>query len=123
MVVARYTQDYYAGKPGITLNQYGAGRAIYIGAVGGRNAQLYDLLAKWLLNLTGLQDTFALPYGVEVNRRTQGDENLHFILNHNDTPKTIHFEKPYMNLLNKKQLEGDVQLDPFDVLILASADL
>ena len=123
MVVARYTQDYYAGKPGITLNQFGAGRAIYIGAVGGRNAQLYDLLAKWLLNLTGLQDTFAMPYGVEVTRRTQGDENLHFILNHNDTPKTIHFEKPYMNLLNKKRLEGDVQLDPFDVLILASADL
>jgi len=118
-VVARYTQDYYAGKPAITLNQFGAGRAIYIGAVG--DAQLYDLLAKWLLDTTGLQDAFATPPGVEVTQRAQGDKHLRFILNHNDSPQTIHLESSCMNLLNRKQLKGDVQVDPFDVLILASS--
>ena len=119
-VIARYTQDYYAGKPAITLNQYGAGRAIYIGAVG--DEHLYDLFAKWLLNTTGLQNTLATPPGVEVTQRIQGDKSLHFILNHNDHPQTIHLESPYMNLLNGMQLTGDVQLGSLDVLILISSN-
>ncbi len=118
-VVARYTQDYYAGKPAITTNHFGMGRAIYIGAVG--NAQLYDLVAKWLLDGAGLQDTFSTPSGVEVTKRTHKNKMLHFILNHNDALQTIHLETSYMNLLDGKQLQGDVQLDPFDVLILASS--
>jgi beta-galactosidase len=120
-VIARYTQDYYVGKPAITINQFGAGHAIYIGAVG--DAQLYDPLAKWLMNTIGLQTAFLAPHGVEVTRRAQGDKYLHFILNHNDSPQTIHLEHPYMNLLNRMQLMGDVQIDPFDVLILTSSSL
>ncbi|HEX9388372.1 MAG TPA: beta-galactosidase [Anaerolineales bacterium] len=118
-VIARYTQEYYAGKPAITLNQFGAGHAIYIGAVG--DDLLYDLLAKWLLNTTGLRNTFATPPGVEVTQRVQGDISLRFILNHNNTPQTIHLESSQVNLLNGKQVTGDVQLDPFDVLILTSS--
>jgi len=119
-VIARYTQDYYEGKPAITLNQFGAGRAIYIGAVG--DAQLYDLLAKWLLDTTGLQDAFPTPHGVEVTERRHKDKYLRFILNHNDSPQIIHLQGPYMNLLNRMQLEGDVEVAPFDILILASSD-
>ena len=119
-VIARYTQDYYEGKPAITLNQFGAGRAIYIGAVG--DAQLYDLLAKWLLDTTDLQDAFPTPHGVEVTERRHKDKYLRFILNHNDSPQIIHLQGPYMNLLNRMQLEGDVEVAPFDILILASSD-
>jgi beta-galactosidase len=119
VVLARYTQEYYAGKPAITLNQFGAGRAIYIGAVG--EAQLYDLLARWLLDTTGSQDGLTAPPGVEIARRTQSDRSLRFILNHNNTPQTIHLENPCVNLLNGTQLTGDVQLAPFDVLILAGS--
>jgi len=87
------------------------------------DAQLYDLLAKWLLDITGLQDSFATPPGVEVTQRTQADKNLRFVLNHNDSPQTIHLEGPSMNLLNRIQLKGDVQMAPFDVLILASSSI
>jgi beta-galactosidase len=107
-VLARYTQDYYAGKPAITLNQFGAGRAIYIGAVG--DAQLYGPLARWLLGTTGWQNGLAAPPGVEVAQRTNGNGSLRFILNHNNTPQTIHLESPCVNLLNGTQLTGDVQL-------------
>jgi beta-galactosidase len=118
-VIARYTQDYYAGKPAITLNHFGSGRAIYIGAVG--EAQLYDLLAKWLLDTTGLQDNFATPSGVEVTQRMQGASSLHFIMNHKDSLQTIHLEASYMDLFTRKQLKGNVQVEPFGVLILASS--
>lgn len=116
IVVARYTQDYYAGKPAITLNRFGAGRAIYVGAVG--ETGLYDLLAKWLLDSTDLQASFFTPYGIEVAERLQGDKALLFILNHKTSPQTIHLESVYMNLLTGMQLSGEVQMDPLDVLIL-----
>jgi beta-galactosidase len=117
-VLARYTGDYYTGKPAITLNRFGAGRALYIGAVG--TAQLYDPLAKWLLETTGLPGPLVIPPGVEVAERTNSDHSLRFLLNYNDSTQTIHLESPCLNLLNGTQLMGDVQLDPFDVLILTS---
>jgi beta-galactosidase len=119
-VIACYREDYYADKPAITLNQFGTGRAIYVGAVG--DGQLYDVLAKWLLDTTGIQGEFTTPPGIEVTQRTQGDTKLHFILNHNNSPQTIRLENPYENLLGTKQLQGDVQVDPFDVLVLVSPD-
>jgi beta-galactosidase len=118
-VIARYQQDYCADKPAVTLNVFGAGRAIYIGAVG--DGQLYDMLAKWLLDTTGLQNTFAVPPGVELSYRMQGDKKLHFVLNHTDRPQTIHLENHFTNLLSRKQLHGDVHIDAFDVLILDSS--
>jgi beta-galactosidase len=117
-IIACYREDYYADKPAITLNQFGAGRAIYVGAMG--DGQLYDVLAKWLLDTTSMQNEFTTPLGVEVTQRTQGDKKLHFILNHNNSPQTIHLESPYKDLLGRTQLQGDVHLEPFDVLILAS---
>jgi beta-galactosidase len=115
-VLACYRQDYYAGKPAITVNQFGAGRVVYIGALG--DGQLYDVLANWLLETTGIQNTLTTPPGVELSQRTQGDKTLHFVLNHTDTPQTIHLENHFTNLLSKQPIEGDVQLQPFDVLIL-----
>src|SRR5215208_3925151 len=115
-VVARYRQDFYAGKPAITLNQFGTGRVLYIGAVG--DGQLYDVLAKWLLKKTTIQNAFTTPPGVEVSQRLQGSKTLHFVLNHKDSPQTIHLENHFTNLLSRQPLHGDVQLDPFDVLIL-----
>ena len=119
-VVAQYMEDYYAGKPAITLNRYGAGNTVYVGTLG--DAQFYDLLAKWLLNTTGLQSPFTVPSGVEVARRTNGQKSLQFILNHNNSSQTIHFARPQANLLNGVELSGDVQVAPFEVLILDSSD-
>jgi beta-galactosidase GanA len=68
----------------------------------------YDRLAGWV----------PAPSGVEVTQRRHGDTSLHFILNYNNSPQTIHLDRPYTHLLSKEQAQGDVQLAPFDVLIL-----
>jgi beta-galactosidase len=115
-VVARYRQDYYAGKPAITLNQFGKGRVLYVGAVG--DGQLYEVVAKWLVETTGVKSGFTPPAGVEVAHRIHGNKKLYFILNHSDVSKTVHLEPSYRNLLSGNKLQGDVQLDPSDVLIL-----
>src|ERR1043165_6922367 len=119
-VIARYQQDYYTGKPAITLNQFGAGRVVYVGAVG--DSQLYDLLARWLLPSIDGQQEFRLPSGVELAERQQGDKKVHFVLNHTNSVQALHLENHFTNLLTKQQLHGNVRLDPFDVLILEALE-
>jgi beta-galactosidase GanA len=61
---------------------------------------------------------FTAPPGVEVSQRVQGGKTLHFVMNHKDSPQTIRLENHFTNLVSQRPLQGEVQLDPFDVLIL-----
>jgi len=116
-IVARYTCDFYAGKPAITINQYGQGKAIYVGTFGDK--ELYDTLADWVLRLTGLQRSISAPAGIEVTERWQGDRRLLFILNHTARCHEITLDGNYTNLLDgSSRVRGTVVIPPHDVLIL-----
>ncbi|HSR29116.1 MAG TPA: beta-galactosidase, partial [Anaerolineae bacterium] len=86
-VVAAYTQEYYAGRPAITLNQFGKGQVLYVGVLNG--SALYEALTGWLLGLTGVQSILSAPEGVEVTERWQDDRRLLFVLNHSDETHDI----------------------------------
>ncbi|MBM4464490.1 MAG: beta-galactosidase [Chloroflexi bacterium] len=114
--IARYTQDYYAGKPAITLNRFGQGQVVYVGTVG--DARLYEALVGWLLNLAGVQEILAVPRGVEVTERWQGDRLL-FVLNHAEREQEVTLDGRYVDLLDGSAvLEGRAAVAPRDVLIL-----
>ena len=115
-VVARYTQDYYAGKPAITLNRFGQGQVVYVGTLG--DAPLYEALVGWLLDLAGVQPLLTAPEGVEVTERWQGDQRLLFVLNHTDLEQEVTLDRRYTNLLNGSTFEGAVTTAPRDVLVL-----
>lgn len=118
-VVAQYSRDYYAGRPAITLNQFGNGQAVYVGTFGGDN--LYELLARWVLDLADVTPLLNVPAGVEVTERWQGAQRLLFMLNHTDRPQIILCPEAYHNLLDQRVLEGEVSLAPYEVLILTPA--
>ena len=119
-VVARYTRDYYAGKPAITLNELGqpeGGRVVYIGTVG--NVDLYQVLAGWLLDLADVQPLLTAPEGVEVTERWDRDRRLLFVLNHTDQEQQIILDGHYKNLLNGSEgLEGTTAIASLDVAVL-----
>jgi beta-galactosidase len=116
-VVARYTQDYYAGKPAITLNQFGQGQAVYVGALG--DAGLYETLADWLLDSVGVQAILTAPKGIEVTERWQGPQRLVFVLNHTDREQEVDLDGRYTDLLDSSAtLKGAVTVPPRDVLVL-----
>jgi len=115
-VVARYMQDYYSGKPAITINQFGDGQVVYVGAAG--NGELYDVLSIWLLQMTGIKSSLAVPAGVEVTERWRNDQRLLFVLNHTQHPQQLTFDKRYECLLDNSIIEGAVSLAPHDILIL-----
>jgi beta-galactosidase len=119
-VVARYTQDYYAGKPAITMNQMGKGRVIYVGAVG--DASLYGTVAGWWLKLAEVRPLLVVPEGVEVAERWQGDRRLSFVLNHTEREQELTLEGSYTNLLDDTTIPpGKVIIGPRDTFVLRAA--
>jgi beta-galactosidase len=116
-VVARYTQDYYAGKPAITLNQFGQGQAVYVGALG--EVGLYETLADWLLNLAGVRPILTALGGVEVAERWQGNQRLLFVLNHTERKQEVTLDGRFADLLDgSATFEGTVTVSPRDILVL-----
>jgi beta-galactosidase len=116
-VVAHYTQDYYAGRPAITCNQYDKGKAIYVGAMG--NERLYNALAGWMMEITGIKPCIAVPMGIELSERWQGDKRLIFLINHLTDPLDIMLDQRYTDQLSGKIMEGNITILPRDILILA----
>jgi len=118
-VIARYTQDYTAGKPAITVNQFGQGQAVYVGTVG--DADLYETLADWLLGLAGVEPVLAAPEGVEVTERWQGASRLLFVLNHTGQAQEVDLNGHTVDILSGSAFEGKVTIAPREVLVLLGA--
>jgi beta-galactosidase len=115
-VLARYTRDFYAGKPAITINSFGKGQAVYVGAVG--DEQLYEILAGWLLDRSGIQPLLDVSEGIEVTERWQGSRRLLFLLNHNPQQQKINLDMRYTNLIDGTTHIGEIVIEPQGVMIL-----
>jgi beta-galactosidase len=114
--VAVYTQDYYAGRAAITMNQYGAGRVIYAGTLG--ETAVFDALASWILAGSGVQPLLDAPEGVEVTARWQNGARLLFVLNHTKENQQLHLDRAYRNLLDGVVLSGSTVMPPKEVWVL-----
>jgi beta-galactosidase len=120
-IVARYTQDYYAGQPAITRNRYGSGSAVYIGTIG--DAATHATLVDWLIGQTGVTAPLTAPAGVEITVRNHASGRLLFVLNHTALPQDVQLDGPYHNLLGEPiRVEGTLTLAPRDVWILEQTD-
>jgi beta-galactosidase len=118
-VVGSYTAGEHAGKAAVTINTFGKGKAVYVGA---------DLdapsLARVLLTLAaaaGVQPALEVPAGVEVTVRKSGDKQWIFLLNHTSVAQTVTMAKPFSDLLTKQALSGAVELSGYGVRILQAS--
>lgn len=118
-VIGTYTEDYYAGKPAITMNTVGQGRVVYIGTVG--DVRFYDVIARWLLQQAGIPPLLDLPDGVEVTERWQSDQRLLFVLNHTAQEQRVNLTRLYVNLMSGTAVSGAVSIAAHDVLLLSEA--
>ena len=69
-VLATFTKDFYANRPAMTMNNFGLGKAIYIGTVS--DQPFYDDLTVWLRQLCNLQPLLKVPDTVEVTHVAEG---------------------------------------------------
>jgi beta-galactosidase len=118
-VVGSYTAGEHAGKAAVTINTFGKGKAVYVGA---------DLdapsLARVLLTLAaaaGVQPALEVPAGVEVTMRKSGDKQWIFLLNHTSVAQTVTMAKPFTDLLTKQALSGAVELSGYGVRVVQAS--
>jgi len=55
---------------------------------------------------------------VEIATREKEGKRFVFIMNFSDKPSRIFLKKKFTELIKEKRLEGEVILNPFEVLIL-----
>jgi len=115
-ILATFTRDFYAGKPAMTMNTYGLGKAIYLGTMS-HQSFYYDLIA-WLRGLSGLHQLLKVPDTVEVSLRESADTKIYFLLNHQNAPVRISFYKPMHDFLTARTFTGTYDLPAHGVLVL-----
>lgn len=115
-VLATYSRDFYAGKPALTMNPFGLGKAVYFGTQS--HPHFYSDLVTWLRQLCGLHPLLKVPEQVEVSMREKEGIRIHFLLNHKPNPVRVQFYKPMHDLLTGASIIGNHDLPPHGVLVI-----
>ena len=120
--LARYTGDFYAGEPAVTVNAFGLGRAYYVAAKLEPAA-----LSTFLRSLctdhgigSPLADGVAPPEGVEATVRARpGHAPLLYLINHATADREIALPPgAHRDLIAGREHRGRVTLRPRGVLVL-----
>jgi len=115
-ILAAYAKDFYAGKPAMTINTFGLGKAIYLGTLS--HQHFYDDLVLWLRQTTGLAPLLKVPENIEVSLRQKDGARIYFLLNHQNSPVRVQFYKPMHDFLTGNNIVGNYELPPHGVLVL-----
>lgn len=117
-VLATYGDDFYAGMPVVTENDFGRGKAYYL-ASDPEDAFL-DRLYQGILDHHGIKPVLETPAGVEATVRETEASRLLFILNHNPSTQVVALPsgQRYHDLLADADAEGTLELIAYDVRIL-----
>jgi beta-galactosidase len=115
--LAAYGENYYAGKPAVSINQYGRGTAIYVGTES-PSGKFYDGLVRLAAQRTGLQLGPKLPAGVEMAMRQKPGEKIIFLLNYTGKPQSVALGTGTRNALTGQTEPDDAGIPPYDVRVL-----
>jgi beta-galactosidase len=115
-ILATYAKDFYAGRPAMTMNPYGLGKAIYLGTMS--HQHFYHDLVMWLRQICNLHPLLKVPDTVEVSLREKEGAKIFFLLNHQHSPVRIQFYQPMQDILTGNTLTGSHDLPQHGVLVL-----
>jgi len=122
--LAEYEEDFYAGRPALTLNKYGNGRAYYLAARTEQRflADFYRTLAGML----GIEPSLpvALPDGVTARKRMDGEKAYFFIMNFRAEKRRVDLgPRVYLDMLDGCSLSGELELPPYGARVLCEAGI
>ena len=115
-VLGTYGRDFYAGTAAITMNDFGAGKAIYVGTVS--HQFFYNDLIAWARTLAEIAPHFRVPDTVELCIRHKDGQRLLFLLNHANLAVRLQFFHPVHDHLTDAKLSGAYDLPAQGVLVL-----
>lgn len=113
--VAYYADSIYAGEPAISRNAFGLGTVYYLGTFG--EPAMYDALLGHILGEAGLSSQMQVPEGVDINWREDGSHRYLFLINFNDSERTLAVPEGMKPLLGDAPSDGLVTLPGCGVCI------
>ena len=113
-ILGRYTDDFYAGTPAVTLNKYGRGRACYIGAR--IDDASFGRIMELLLTEAGISYN-RLPGGIEYHEREYEGTRFAFYLNYNESAVTVNGVNGH-DLISNEEINGDMVIERLGVKIV-----
>ncbi|WP_046214376.1 beta-galactosidase [Paenibacillus wulumuqiensis] len=119
--LATYGDDFYAGRPVLTVNRYGSGEAYYV-AARTKDHFLSDLIES-ITTRAGVKRTLsaALPQNVTAHARVQGENEFVFVQNYSNEVKSVQLDdNDYQDLLSADSMAPGsmLELEPFGIRIL-----
>ncbi|MNC62286.1 Beta-galactosidase BgaP [compost metagenome] len=115
-----YRDDFYAGRPALTVNKLGQGRAYYLAT---RAAEpFYRDYYRALCDEAGVEPLLPmLPEGVTVQARSSETEEYLFVMNFNAAVREVRLDQQsYRDVESGQTLRGgSLELPAYGVRILA----
>lgn len=117
-VLATYTAP-FEGDAAITMNSFGKGKAVYVGA--DLDPMNLGRVLATLVAMSGSKSSFEVPRGVELTTRKSGSAQWTYVLNHTGTAQSITLPGKFKNVLSGGTLESKTNIDAYGVLVLQPA--
>lgn len=115
--LAVYGEDFYAGMPALTVNEFGAGKAYYV-AADAEDRMIADL-CRTLCEQAGITAPFGADAGIELVQRRKDGDVFTFVLNHNSFPASIDLGAwTALDLLTGNRVTGNTAVGGHEVMIL-----
>lgn len=118
-VLATYKCDFYQGRPALTVNKFGNGKAYYIAFRSGLDF-LSDFYTQLIedINISKVLDT-ELPEGVTAQKRSDGENDYIFIMNFSPEERNVDLpDESFTDVLNGNKVEGNITLSGYGIRIL-----
>ena len=113
---ARVLARYANGRVAMTANDYGKGKAFYLGCE--PDAVFHHCFIDWLIAEGKLRPILDTTAEVEVTQRAGGGHRLTFVLNHGAEPAQVLLPKAYRELISETTVSGLLVLPAGQVAVL-----
>lgn len=117
-VLGKYKEDFYAGYPAFTVNNYGKGKAYYQATV--MNGEFSDKFYKKLCGELRIRRSLEtdLPQGVTAGLRT-AEDGTEYIFIENFVNETREIDLPYelYDIISGKTISGRTVLEPYAAMV------
>ncbi|HEY0827684.1 MAG TPA: beta-galactosidase [Bacilli bacterium] len=115
---AVYTKDYYAGKPAVTVNQYGRGKAWYVATE--PEQDFIRVMMQIIVLQSKILPIVTTPEGVESARRVTQEGKIYiFLMNHTKEQKQLVIPKEWKPIVGERPQDDRLTLPGFGVSIMA----
>ncbi len=114
-VLARYTSDYYGGRPALIENTFGKGKVLHFGGTFTREN------VKALMAYTGIlnpwKEVVEASEGCEISVKEKNGETYLFVLNYLAKEQEICLKAPCEDMDTKKPVQGKVALAAYETKV------